>query len=89
MPDLVRPHPAGVGDPEQQQEPAGPWLPVASVARRLGVAKSTAHRLLQTLGSRGFVEQDGHSGQYRLGIHIYELGALALARNELRHRGRA
>lgn len=60
-------------------------LGVSDIARRLGVAKSTAHRLLQTLGSRGFVEQDPHSGQYRLGIHVYELGSLALARNALRH----
>lgn len=60
-------------------------LGVSDIARRLGVAKSTAHRLLQTLVSRGFVEQDCHSGQYRLGLHLYELGELALARNELRH----
>lgn len=60
-------------------------LGVSDIARKLGVAKSTAHRLLQTLVSRGFVEQDRDSGLYRLGIHIYELGALALARNELRH----
>lgn len=60
-------------------------LGVSDIARRLGVAKSTAHRLLQTLVSRGFVEQDVHSGQYRLGMHLYELGQLALARNELRH----
>ena len=60
-------------------------LGVSDIARRLGVAKSTAHRLLQTLASRGFVEQVSHSGQYRLGMHLYELGALALARNELRH----
>jgi DNA-binding IclR family transcriptional regulator len=60
-------------------------LGVSDIARRLGVAKSTAHRLLQTLASRGFVEQDGLSGQYRLGMHLYELGALALARNQLRH----
>lgn len=60
-------------------------LGVSDIARRLGVAKSTAHRLLQTLASRGFVEQDAHSGQYRLGLHVYELGQLALARNELRH----
>ena len=60
-------------------------LGVSDIARRLGVAKSTAHRLLQTLASRGFVEQDVQSGQYRLGLHVYELGALALARNELRH----
>ena len=36
-------------------------LGVSDIARRLGVAKSTAHRLLQTLASRGFVEQDVHS----------------------------
>jgi DNA-binding IclR family transcriptional regulator len=60
-------------------------LGVSDISRRLGVAKSTAHRLLQTLASRGFVEQDDHSGQYRLGMHVYELGSLALARNSLRH----
>jgi DNA-binding IclR family transcriptional regulator len=60
-------------------------LGVSDIARRLGVAKSTAHRLLQTLSSRGFVEQHEGSGLYRLGIHLYELGELALARNSLRH----
>ena len=60
-------------------------LGVSDIARKLGVAKSTAHRLLQTLASRGFVEQDPQTGLYRLGIHVYELGALTLARNELRH----
>ena len=38
-------------------------LGVSDIARRLGVAKSTAHRLLQTLVSRGFVEQDQTTGQ--------------------------
>jgi DNA-binding IclR family transcriptional regulator len=60
-------------------------LGVSDVARRLGIAKSTAHRLLQTLCSRGFVEQDRDTGQYRLGIHLYELGHLAQARNTFRH----
>jgi DNA-binding IclR family transcriptional regulator len=60
-------------------------LGVSDVARRLGVAKSTAHRLLQTLLSRGFIEQDHVTGAYRLGIHIYDLGQLAQARNEARH----
>lgn len=60
-------------------------LGVSDIARRLGIAKSTAHRLLQTLVSRGFVEQDQDSGLYRLGMHIYELGHLALSRNPLRH----
>ncbi len=60
-------------------------LGVSDVARRLGVAKSTAHRLLRTLCSRGFVEQDAPTGQYRLGIHLYELGHLAQVRNTFRH----
>lgn len=59
-------------------------LGVSDIARRLGVAKSTAHRVLTTLASRGFVEQDAH-GLYRLGIHLYELGTLSHARNGLRH----
>ncbi|HEY5515775.1 MAG TPA: IclR family transcriptional regulator [Pengzhenrongella sp.] len=60
-------------------------LGVSDVARRLGVAKSTAHRVLQTLLSRGFIQQDHETGMYRLGIHIYDLGQLAQARNEVRH----
>lgn len=60
-------------------------LGVSDIARKLGVAKSTAHRLLSTLLSRGFVEQDPDSGLYRLGLHLFELGQLAQARHELRH----
>ena len=60
-------------------------LGVSDIARRLGVAKSTAHRLLQTLVTRGFIEQDRTTNLYRLGLHLYELGQLAQARNELRH----
>lgn len=60
-------------------------LGVSDIARRLGIAKSTAHRLLQTLLSRGFIEQHTGTGQYRLGLHVYELGQLAQARNAYRH----
>lgn len=61
-------------------------LGVSETARRLGVAKSTAHRLLTTLCSRGLVEQSASTGKYRLGLHAYELGHLALARLQLRQR---
>ena len=60
-------------------------LGVSEVARRLGTAKSTAHRLLTTLAGRGFVEQDPATDKYRLGMHLYELGHLAQARNTFRH----
>lgn len=59
-------------------------LGVSDIARRLDIAKSTAHRLLTTLCSRGIVEQNPHTGRYRLGIHLYELGHLAQARFDLR-----
>lgn len=59
-------------------------LGVSDIARRLGIAKSTTHRLLQTLAERGFVEQNPESSRYRLGIHLYELGELASARHVLR-----
>ena len=61
-------------------------LGVSEVARRLGVAKSTAHRLLTTLTSRGFIEQNPATGKYRLGLHLFELGHLAIQRFELRRR---
>jgi DNA-binding IclR family transcriptional regulator len=61
-------------------------LGVSEVARRLGVAKSTAHRLLTTLASRKLIEQNPRNGKYRLGLHLFELGSLALARVELRRR---
>jgi DNA-binding IclR family transcriptional regulator len=60
-------------------------LGVSDIARKLGVAKSTAHRLLTTLCSRGIAEQNPETGHYRLGLHLYELGQLAQARSVLRH----
>jgi DNA-binding IclR family transcriptional regulator len=63
-------------------------LGVSEVARRLGVAKSTAHRLLTTLASRGMIEQNPANGRYRLGLHLFELGHLALSRIDLRRRSR-
>jgi DNA-binding IclR family transcriptional regulator len=60
-------------------------LGVSDIARKLGIAKSTAHRLLTTLCSRGIAEQSPETGHYRLGLHLYELGQLAQARSILRH----
>lgn len=60
-------------------------LGVSDIARRLGVSKSTAHRILTTLCSRGIAAQNAESGRYRLGLHLFELGHLALARHSLRH----
>lgn len=48
---------------------------VTELARRLGLSKSTVHRLLVTLTTEHLVEQDDLSGKYRLGLAVYDLGA--------------
>jgi IclR family KDG regulon transcriptional repressor len=43
---------------------------VSSLAKRLGVAKSTVHRLAVTLVSEGMLEQNPDNEKYRLGIAL-------------------
>lgn len=49
---------------------------VSELARRLGIAKSTAHRLAATLVAERFLERDGGDGKYRPGLLLFELGSL-------------
>ncbi|ADD41521.1 transcriptional regulator, IclR family [Stackebrandtia nassauensis DSM 44728] len=49
------------------------WSGVTEVGTELGVHKSTASRLLNTLESRGLVEQHVESGKYRLGLGLVHL----------------
>ncbi len=60
--------------------PAG----VTELARRLGLHKSTASRLLATLEKRGLVEQDDETGKYRLGIVVIRLAERAERTLDLR-----
>ena len=57
---------------------------VTELARRLGLHKSTASRLLATLQKRGLVEQDDDSGKYRLGLAVVRLGGHAERTLDLR-----
>lgn len=57
---------------------------VTELARRLGLHKSTASRLLATLEKRGLVEQDGDSGKYRLGLVVIRLAERAEQTLDLR-----
>jgi IclR family acetate operon transcriptional repressor len=50
---------------------------VTELARRLGLHKSTASRLLATLQRRGLVEQDEETGKYRLGLIVIRLAERA------------
>jgi DNA-binding IclR family transcriptional regulator len=57
---------------------------VSELARRLGLHKSTASRLLATLERRGLVEQDEGSGKYRLGLVVIRLAEHAERTLDLR-----
>lgn len=58
-------------------------LGVSDLARRLGIAKSTTHRLLTTLAAEGFVRHLP-GGQYGLGLTLWELGSLMVHGFDLR-----
>jgi IclR family acetate operon transcriptional repressor len=58
-------------------------LSLVELSRHLGIEKSTLHRLLGTLESRGFVRKDPVSLRYSLGIRMLELGTAVTARSAL------
>lgn len=56
-----------------------PELSLSELARRVGVAKSTAHRTCSVLTDSGLLSRT-EAGKYRLGLRLIELGHLATAR---------
>jgi len=67
----------------QQFSYTEPVLGVSELARRLGLAKSTVHRMLTTLLDEGFVQKTADD-RYRLGLRLYDLGQLVVNSLELR-----
>jgi IclR family KDG regulon transcriptional repressor len=49
---------------------------ISALATRLGLAKSTVHRLATTLVEYDMLEQNRETGKYRLGLALFELGTL-------------
>ncbi|MGE5740082.1 MAG: IclR family transcriptional regulator, partial [Betaproteobacteria bacterium] len=49
---------------------------ISNLARRLGLGKSTVHRLASTLVAVDFLERNPETGAYRLGLALFELGML-------------
>lgn len=56
----------------------GPILGVHEISRSLRLYPSSVYRILYTLKSRGYVEQDPINKKYRLGLKIAELGMARL-----------
>ena len=63
-------------------------LHVGAVAEELGVARSTAHRLLTTLQSQGLLFQPGARRAYAPGPALVELGARVVGAMDLREQAR-
>jgi len=62
-------------------------LGATQVARELGVAKSTACRMLSALSAGGLLDRAG-GGRYRLSLRMFELGVLAAERMPVRDAAR-
>ncbi|MEV7614343.1 IclR family transcriptional regulator [Streptomyces sp. NPDC089799] len=63
-------------------ERAEPRLSLTEVVRRSGIPRSSAHRILDQLVRLRWLEREGRD--YRLGLRMLELGALASHHNRLR-----
>jgi IclR family KDG regulon transcriptional repressor len=61
---------------------------ISALAQRLGLAKSTVHRLASTLIDAGMLEQNPETGRYRLGLALLELGLLVRRKMDVTNEAR-
>lgn len=61
-----------------------PELSMTQITEKVGMHKSTVHRLLGTLEARKFVQRDPVTGRYRPGLSLLQLAFLTLERSNLR-----
>lgn len=61
---------------------------LAEVAAAVKLHKSSVHRLLMSLERHRLVDRDAQSGRFRLGMKLFDLGTLAVARFNVRDRAR-
>jgi DNA-binding IclR family transcriptional regulator len=57
---------------------------LSELSQKANLKMATVHRLLTTLMSKGFVEQDSISLRYQLGVKTFQIGNAALFVNDLR-----
>jgi len=63
-------------------------LGVTELSQKLGLHKNNVFRLLASLETRGYIEQDKKTGNYRLGIRTFEVGNVFLHHLGLRRQAR-
>lgn len=65
-------------------QPGETALSNQELAKRTGLPKSTVSRLSYTLLQQGYLQQDGDSGFYRLGLAVLALGSSVLSSYDIR-----
>lgn len=55
----------------------------SDLARRTGLARPTAHRLLVALAEEGFLDRDAGTGRWLLGPELFLMGSLAAERYDI------
>jgi len=61
-----------------------PILGIKEIAQKLGLQKSTVHRLLAMMAGQGLIARDADSQRYRLGHKLIHLGQLSARQYQLR-----
>lgn len=64
-------------------------LGISELAKRLGVAKSTVHRLAGALLDEGLLQQNPENGRYTLGVGLFSLGSLVRSRLDVTSESKA
>ena len=63
-------------------------LSLGEVAERVEIHKSTAHRIIMNLEGQRMINRDPATGRYQLGLRLFELGSVAIAKFDIRERAR-
>lgn len=62
-----------------------PALSMSEISEKVGIHKSTIHRILATLENKNFVRRDQETGIYRLGFRLLQMANLSLEDVNIRH----
>lgn len=63
-------------------------LGVTEIGNRLGLHKSTVHRILSAMAERGYIEKASGKGVYKLGLKLIEINSIYLNNVELKTEAR-
>ncbi|HET8939343.1 MAG TPA: IclR family transcriptional regulator, partial [Polyangiales bacterium] len=57
---------------------------LSAIAEKLGLQKSTVHRILTSLSGLGYVQQDVNTGYYGVTLRLWELGSSLIAQHPIK-----